>query len=184
MNRTKTAVVVVIALVGLVGAGLVFARWGQGPMAMNGSTGEKVGQRGFDTLVDKLGLTEDQAEALKAIFDEHHQKMRDIMDAARPVIAAVREELAKDEPNEEALSRLIAQAKAIQEQMKAEMDVFKTRINEFTAGLSVKQQAQFLLFEARMFRRMHQRPMRMMESQGPSGAEKLDCPASCPFTDN
>lgn len=162
MNRTKTAVVVAIALVGLVCAGLVFARWGQGPIAMDNPAGQEVRQRGFERLVDKLGLTEDQAEALKAVFDEHRQKMRDIMDAARPVIAAVREELAKNEPNEETLSRLIAQAKAIQEQMKAERDAFRAKIDEFTAGLSVKQQAQFLLFEASMFRRMHQGPMRMM----------------------
>ncbi len=171
MNRTKTAVIVVVALVGLACAGLVFARWGQGPMAMNGPTGQQARQRGFDRLVDNLGLTEDQAEALKAIFGEHREKMIEIIDEGRPVLAAVREELAKDEPNEEVLSRLIAQAKAIQGQMKTERDAFRTKINEFTAGLSVKQQAQFLLFEARMFRRMHQRPM--MKGERPAGAEQL-----------
>jgi len=171
MNRTKTAVIVVVALVGLVCAGLVFARWGQGPMAMNGPTGGEARQRGFDRLVDKLGLTDDQAEALKALFEEHRQKMRDIKDAARPVLIAVREELAKDEPNEDKLSRLIAQAKAIQGQMKTERDAFKAKIDEFTAGLSVKQQAQFLLFKARMYGRMHRRPM--MKGERPTGAEEL-----------
>ena len=182
MNRTKTAVIAVVALVGLVCAGLVFARWGHGPMAMRDLTREEVRQRRFERLVDELGLTADQAEALKAIFREHREKMVEIIDEGRPVIAAVRRELAEDEPNEEELSRLIVKVRAIQEQMKTERDAFRARIDEFAKGLSVKQQARFLLFEARMFRRMHQRPM--MKGEGHFGAESLGSPAPCPFIDN
>ncbi len=175
MRRTKRTLIVAVALVSLICAGLAFARWGHGKLDMGDHRGQEARQRGFNRLVEKLGLTEEQAEELKAMFDEHHQKMKELKDATRPVLVAVREELAKDESNEEELARLISQAKTIQEQMKAERDAFRARIDEFKAGLTVTQQAQFLLFEARMFGKMHRRAM--MPGEGPPGAEEIS-----PFT--
>jgi len=175
MNRTKTAVIAMIALVGLVCTGLVFARWGQGPMAADNPAGQQVRRPGLDRLIERLELTDEQADALKAIFKEHYQTMKELRDKFRDLLRAIREELATGEPDEGKLVDLIAQAKAVRDQMQAERDAFRAELDEFTAGLSVKQQAQFLLFEARMSRRMHRRMGRrsMMEGDGPVAAGKL-----------
>ncbi len=154
MKRTKRTLIVAVALVSLICAGLAFARWGQGKQAMGDLPGQEARQRGFDRLIDKLGLTEEQAEELKTILDEHRETMKDLKSSLRDLYRAIREELGKDEPNEEELARLIAEVDAIREQMKAEQEAFKAKIDEFKADLTITQQAQFLLFEARMHGRM------------------------------
>jgi len=165
MKRNRTTLISAIALISLVCLGLTFAQ-------MDDNDGDRPGENGkawrqmkweriFNRLVDGLGLTEEQADELKAIFEEHHESMRELKDALRDVLRLIREELAKDEPDEEELARLSAQANAIREQMEEERDAFKTRIDEFKSGLTITQQAKFLLFEARMHgRRFGHHPRR------------------------
>jgi len=157
LRTSKRVLIVAVALVSLVCFGLAFAQLGRkGCLADKGDVMQRDEMRGrmFDRLVEKLGLTEEQAEQLKATFKEHHQAMMELRDSLRDVLRAIREELAKEAPDESLLASLIAQADPIRERMKAEQDAFKVKLDEFKAGLTVTQQAKFLLFEARMHCRM------------------------------
>jgi len=160
MKRSNGTLILAVALVSLVCFGLTFAQLGDndGPDENGKTRRERTRERMFDRLVEKLALTEEQAEELKTMFGDHREVMMELRASLRDVLRSIREELAKDEPDEAVLAGLIAQANAIREQLKTEQEAFKAKIDEFKAGLTVTQQAQFLLFEARMYRRMHRRP--------------------------
>jgi len=151
MKRTTRTLIVAVALISLVCFGLTFAQLGDngGQDEKGKSRREIMRERMFDRLVERLGLTEEQAEELKTMFSDHREVMMELRGSLRDVLRSIREELAKDELNEEVLAGLIAQADAIREQLKAEREAFKAKIDEFKSGLSVTQQAKFLLFEAR-----------------------------------
>lgn len=157
MRGIRGSLVIVVSLVSLVCLGLAFAQ--MSPIDGSDQNGrpsrDEVRARIFNRLVEKLGLTDEQADALKAILKDHDEAMEEIKEAGGIVLRAIRAELAEETPNEDVLALLITQSDTIRARLRTEMETFRVKTDAFRSGLTVTQQAQFLLIQARLYMRMH-----------------------------
>lgn len=80
-----------------------------GPRGQRGSQGQGKGK----DLMEKLGLTEEQQEALREQREGHREKIRSLMETLRDKKAQLRVELEKEEVDKEKIDSLINEIKPL-----------------------------------------------------------------------
>ncbi|MCD6326815.1 Spy/CpxP family protein refolding chaperone [bacterium] len=157
--KTKRTLIVAVSLVCLLLAGAAFSQCGfRGLMKGNGNANidrpdredarRDRFERHLERLAEFVGLSEEQMQEYEAIFTEHHESQKELRDQLRDAMKTLREEMAKDDPDEELLEQYIAAIKSLRDQMRVNAEALRTKIEEFVSSLTTEQQAKFILFHA------------------------------------
>jgi Spy/CpxP family protein refolding chaperone len=88
-----------------------------------GGGGKKGGH--FQSLIDKLDITDEQKETLMEQREEHWKKMKDLREAMNENRQDLREELLKDDYSKTAVKRTVREMKGIQG------DMIEQRVDHF-----------------------------------------------------
>ncbi len=135
LMKTLTAAAVAVALI-LTGlpayAGPVWAK-------EDAYVGGKKGAH-FQDLMDKLDLTEEQRETLKARREENLEKMKELREAMNENRQALREELLKDDYSKTAVKKTVREMKDIQG------DMIEQRVDHFLQMKEVLTSEQYRKF--------------------------------------
>ena len=108
---TVAAVAVALALTGLPAyAGPVWAK--EDACGGGGKKGEH-----FQSLIDKLDVTDEQKETLTVQREEHWKKMKELREAMNENRQALREELLKDDYSKAAVKKTVSEMKDVQGEM-------------------------------------------------------------------
>jgi Spy/CpxP family protein refolding chaperone len=164
-----------LLIVGILGAGLVFAQPG----------GRREGRGGADALKQTLNLTDAQVQQIREITRQQMEGVKPIAQQMREKGAALREEMKKGSPDQAKVGQLSVDLKDLREQLKSkraargdsisavltpeQRDKLKTLEEAAKLGPAVRQAAALGLIdpqltpeqERRMGRAMHLRQERM-----------------------
>ena len=144
----KRALIVAVTAISLMCFGMGFALH-----AVEGGSkdAESRHERMIQRLVDRLGVTEDVAEEILAIFAQTRETNKELFQQIRDMMGQLRDELAKEAPDDDVIAGLIALLDARRDQIAANREAGRDEIFEL---LTVEQQGRFVLMNARMHGKM------------------------------
>ncbi|MCD6326818.1 hypothetical protein J7M28_04610 [bacterium] len=176
MTRSKSAIMILVAITTLVCVGLSFGQpfgffgddWAEKGKAKRRETRELLSTVYLMELTKELALDKTKAVEIAAVLSKEEKAKEKRQDTIRKTIRELRHELGNDKPSKKKLKNLIESAKAARDEMQERARIVRDKI---LSKLSVQQQAKFILFHIKWIQKVqrireHIRGERMRERGG------------------